>query len=132
MRRLLVPALVLAVFLGLTASAQPPKTAAQPEPKFIDDEEFYEDLYDKVEELAKAKKLLAHDKLVAKMKKAGPAKIATAKAGDKALSPEEVYKRAEKSVFVVASVYPDKAGNWERGTYATAWVASADGVLVTN
>src|SRR5207244_4127872 len=36
------------------------------------------------------------------------------------------------SVFVVGSVYPDKQGTWEVGTYASAWVVAADGVLVTN
>ena len=105
--------------------------AAPAEPKFVDDDEVYENLYDKLEELAKAKKALPHATLVAKMK-SGPAKVAPAKPGDKALSPEAVYTAAVRSVFVVGSVYPDKKGNWESGTYATAWVLAADGVLVTN
>lgn len=117
-----------------SAPAQPPKgaPAAPPVvPKFIDDDEVYDNLYDKVEELAKAKKVLAHDQLTAKMK-SGSAKIVTVKPGSKALSPEEVYKLAEQSVFIVGSVYPDKGGNWETGTYASAWVVGSDGVLVTN
>ena len=36
------------------------------------------------------------------------------------------------SVFIVGSVYPDKDDKWQTGTYATAWVLAADGVLVTN
>jgi S1-C subfamily serine protease len=43
-----------------------------------------------------------------------------------------VYKAAAGSVWVVGSAYPDKDGEWQSGTYATAWVAAADGVLVTN
>ena len=110
----------------VAAPAQPPR-----DPKYIDDDAVYKKFYDGVEELAKAKKPLAHDQLGAKMK-SGSAKIATAKPGDKALSPEEVYKAAVKSVFIVGSVYPDKGGDWATGTYATAWVVAADGVLVTN
>ncbi|HEY1188801.1 MAG TPA: hypothetical protein VGE74_14195, partial [Gemmata sp.] len=122
-------AFVLAVALG--GAAQPQKAAPPAGPTFIDDDEVYDNLYDKLEELAKAQKPLAHPKLIAKMK-SGSAKVATVKPGDKALTPEEVYKRAERSVFIVGSVYPDKGGNWETGTYATAWVAAPDGVLVTN
>lgn len=127
----LLALVVLGCAVALGAAAQPPKTDAPREPKFIDDDAVYDNLYDTLEELAKAKKPLGHKKLVAKMK-SGSAKIATARLGDKALAPEEVYKLAEQSVFVVGSVYPDKGGNWETGTYATAWVAAADGVLVTN
>src|SRR5262249_47013841 len=56
-----------------------------------------------------------------------------AKPGEKALSPEEVYKAALPSVFILGSTFPDKkTGEWQEGTYATAWVLAADGVLVTN
>jgi S1-C subfamily serine protease len=58
--------------------------------------------------------------------------IAPAAPGGKALSPEEVYQAAVKGVFVLGSLYPHKDGFWEVGTYATAWVLSADGVLVSN
>ena len=75
--------------------------------------------------------MLAHDKLVAKLKPRA-AGITPAKPGPKALAPEDVYKAAVGSVFVVGSVHPDKDGNWQTGTYATAWVLAADGVLVTN
>ncbi len=129
--RALLAAVLVAFASAAPAPAQQPRTEAPREPKYIDDDEVYKRLYDKLEELAKADKLLAHDKLVDRMK-AGPAKIATAKSGDKVLAPEDVYKSAVRSVFIVGSVYPDKDGNWESGTYATAWVAAADGVLVTN
>ena len=122
-------ALVLVVFaLVVAAPAAPPAPA---EPKYVDDDAFYEQFFDKLETLAKAKKPLAHKKLLAKLK-SGPAKVTPAKPGNKALSPEEVYRAAVQSVFVVGSVHPDEEGGWQTGTYATAWVLAADGVLVTN
>ncbi|MDY3559738.1 serine protease [Gemmata sp. JC673] len=135
MRNPMPPALPLALLLGcavaLGAVAQPPKAEAPREPKFVDDDAVYNNLYEKLEELAEAKKPLAHTKLLAKIKP-GSARVAAAEPGVKALTPEEVYRLAEPGVFIVGSVYPDKDGNWETGTYATAWVAAADGVLVTN
>jgi len=116
--------------LALLAGALAVTTPAA-EPKYVNDDEFYEQFFEKVEKLAKTKKTLAHKKLTAKMNPRS-AGITFAKPGDKALSPEDVYKSAVNSVWVVGSAYPDKAGEWQYGTYATAWVAAADGVLVTN
>jgi S1-C subfamily serine protease len=131
MRRLLVS--IALIGFAITAPAQPPKlpVPVPAEPKYVDDDKFYEKFFDKVESLAKAKKTLAHDKLIAKLKPR-PAGFTPAKPGTKALSPEEVYKAALPSIFVVGSVHPDKEGKWATGTYATAWVLAADGVLVTN
>jgi serine protease Do len=125
-------ALVVSMFayaLAVSAPAAPPVQPA--EPKYVNDDELYEQFFEKVEKLAKEKKTLAHKKLVAKMNPRA-AGITPAKPGTKALSPEEVYAAAVNSVWIVGSVYKDKAGNWEYGTYATAWVLAADGVLVTN
>jgi S1-C subfamily serine protease len=77
-------------------------------------------------------KCLANDKLVAKMKPGKKARLTPAKPGDKALSPEEIYKLALPSVFVIGSAYKDEDGEWVDGLYATAWVVGADGILVTN
>jgi S1-C subfamily serine protease len=129
MRRFLC-ALVLAG--GALAAAEPaPPPRAPAEPKFVNDDELYEQFFDNLKALAKQKKPLAYDKLRAKLK-SGAAGITPAKPGTKTLTPEEVYVAAVNSVWVVGSVYPDKAGDWQRGTYATAWVCAADGVLVTN
>jgi S1-C subfamily serine protease len=119
--------LALALAVGVFAAAAPPVV----EPKFIDDDELYEKFFDRLEALAKAGKPLANKKLVEK-RKSRPAGVAPAASGDKVLSPEEVYKAAAGSVFVVGSLYPHKEGYWEVGTYATAWVLAPDGVLVTN
>ena len=136
MVRVPVIALVVSLFaFAVAAPAQPPRPVAPApapaEPKYIDDDATYEQFFDKLEELAKAKKLLAHDELVAKLKPRA-AGVTPVKPGTKALAPEDVYKAAVPGVFVVGSVHPDKDGNWQTGTYATAWVLAANGVLVTN
>jgi S1-C subfamily serine protease len=124
----------LLCFLALAAggfAAAAPTAPPVAEPKFVDDDELYEKFFDRLEALAKAGKPLANKKLVEK-RKSRPAGVAPAAAGDKVLSPEEVYKAAAGSVLVVGSLYPHKEGYWEVGTYATAWVLAPDGVLVTN
>jgi len=130
---------IVAIWVGIFAVAAPakppqvasPSAAATAEPKFIDDDTFYEKFFDQIETLAKDKKTLAHNELLAKLKP-GRVDITPAKPGDKVLSAEEVYRSAVKSIFVVGSLYPKKDGSWEVGTYASAWVLAADGVLVTN
>jgi serine protease Do len=136
MRRLLLTVPVVALAVALSAPAQPPELAPPPRvavPHHVDDEEVYDNLMEKLKELAKAKKCLAHEKLLKKFKP-GVAKVTPARPGEKALTPEEVYKAAVPGVFIVGSVYPDvdNPGDWLDGTYATAWVLAADGVLVTN
>lgn len=125
----------LVLLAGGVAAAAPDGPAPPPpvaEPKFIDDDELYDQFFDKLEELAKAKKPLAHKQLVEKLKPREARVTPAAAPGNKALSPEEVYKGAVKGVFVLGSLYPHKDGFWEVGTYATAWVLAADGVLVSN
>jgi S1-C subfamily serine protease len=134
MRRFLC-ALAFITFGGVVATPRAAVTAApEPpganEPKFIDDDELYDQFFDKLEDLAKGKKTLSHKKLIGKMQPHS-ADVVPAKPGTKVLSPEEVYRAAVNSVFVVGSLYPHKDG-WEIGTYATAWVLAADGVLVSN
>jgi S1-C subfamily serine protease len=124
MRNCCAVALVVASLVAL-APAQPP------EPKHVDDDAVYEQFFNKVETLAKDKKPLAHKDLLAKLKPKA-AGVTPTKPGERALTPEEVYKAAVLGVWIVGSTYPDKAGNWQTGTYATAWVLAADGVLVTN
>src|SRR3954451_20369494 len=110
----LLAALLVALAAG--ADAQPPKKKKQPPaPKvgppragtwYVDDEAVFDNLMDRLTELAKAGKPLAHDKLTARMK---PGKVAVtpARPGDKPLAPEEVYKAALPGVFVLGSVYKD-------------------------
>lgn len=128
----LVLFVLVVVVVAVPAEAQSPKAEPPAKPWFVDDTKFFEDFMEKLTALAKDGKCLSHEKLTDKMKPGTKAKVALAKASDKALSPEEVYKAALPSVFVVGSVYKDKEGDWQDGVYATAWVAAADGVLVTN
>jgi serine protease Do len=138
MRRLLpfVALLALATTVVAQLPDEPVKVAdsAKTKPWFIDDEKFFEGFMEKLTELAKDGKPLSTEKLAEKMKPGKKARVALAKPGEKALSAEEIYKRALQSVFIVGSVYKskDKEGEWQDGLYATAWVAAADGVLVTN
>lgn len=135
MSRLALFVLAAAV-AGAPAAAQvpkqAPKAASPAKPWFVDDTKLFEDFMAKLRELSKAGRCLAHEKLTDKMKSGTKVKQALAAPGDKALSPEEVYKLALPSVFVVGSVFKDKDGEWQDGLYATAWVAGSDGVLVTN
>jgi hypothetical protein len=135
MSRLRFPlfAAVLVALAGGPALPDDPKPPATADaPWYVDDDEFFADSMDRLRRLAKRGKCLPHDRLVAKLKP-GPAGVTPAKPGGRVLSPEELYRHALPSVFVLGSVYPDKeTGDWEDGMYATAWALSADGVLVTN
>ena len=105
-----------------------------PPPKgawFVDDEDVFANLMDRLAVMAKAGKLMPHDILKARIKEGG-ARVSPVKPGDRPLSPEEVYKAAVPGVFVVGSVVKDGEGGWTDGRYATAWALTADGVLVTN
>ena len=120
--------ILLAVALAVPVAAQPPKKAepaATAKPWFVEDDKLFDDFMEKLTDLAKDGKCLANDKLVEKLKPGRKAKLTPAKPGDKTLAPEEVYKHALPSVFVVGSVYKDKDGEWQDGLYATAWVAAA-------
>ena len=131
LKSLVVIASAVAVAFPFAAPAQPPAAPAPAALKYTNDDKVYDNLMDKVEALAKAKKCLAHDQLRAKLKPRA-AGFTPLKPGAKVLTPEEVYRAALPSIFIVGSVHPDKKGKWEVGTYATAWVLAADGVLVTN
>lgn len=126
MRQRLVLLSIGIAFAFAPVAAEPPA-----EPKYVNDEDVYDKFFEKLTALAKDKKPLPHKQLVAKLNPRA-AGVAPAKPGAKALSPEEVYAGAVGGVWVVGSVFPDKDGDWRTGTYATAWVAAADGVLVTN
>jgi serine protease Do len=141
---------VLFIFgLAPVATAEDPADSAPPEAKpwFVDDEKLFADFMEKLTGFAKEGKCLANELLVAKLKSGTKAKIALTKPNNKFLTPDEVYKTALPSVFIVGSVHKNKGKNkenkdnkedkekeceWRDGLYATAWVAAEDGVLVTN
>jgi S1-C subfamily serine protease len=131
MSRLALFVLVVAV-AGVSAEAQSPRPQPPARPWFVDDTKLFDDFMEKLTGLAKNEKCLSRDKLTAKMKSGTRAKVTLTKASDKALAPEDVYKAALPSVFIVGSVYKSKEDDWHDGLYATAWVAAADGILVTN
>ncbi len=105
----------------------PPATGAW----HVDDEEVFDNLMEKLADLAAAGKLLPQATLKDKIKE-GKARVAPAKPGTTVLAPEDVYKAALPGVFIVGSVLKDDDGEWADGRYASAWALTADGVLVSN
>ena len=126
--------LLAALAVGPAASDDAPPAAAPPaaDPWYVDDDATFDRTTEKITALAKRGKCLAPDKLKKKMTPA-PAGVTLAAPGIAALTPEQVYRRALPAVFILGSVHKDKdTGEWVDGVYATAWAATADGVLVTN
>jgi S1-C subfamily serine protease len=145
--------LVSALAADTKISADEPKPAPpSTKPWFVDDEKLFTDFMDKLTQLAKDGKCLANERLVGKMHSGKKAKIALARPRDQVLTSHEVYEAALPSVFIIGSVHKNqdkdegkddkdngkdakengKGKDWKDGIYATAWVAAADGVLVTN
>jgi serine protease Do len=138
--------LLLVVFLSIAdngqssrVDAQEPESTSAPtktKPWFVDDEQLFNDFTRKLTAFAKEGKCLANDQLIAKLGSGTKPKISFTKPSDKVLSPDEVYKAALPSVFIIGSVHKCKEKGKEaelcEGMYATAWVAAEDGILVTN
>jgi serine protease Do len=160
MTRVLI--LVFAVALIPPARAEKPrstKPAADTDGAwFIDDDELYDDFMSKLRELAKAEKCLPAAKLKDLVSEDRTSRVTPVKPSTEKLDPEDVYKKVLPGVFLIGSVLPDIAENNEPdekkddkkddkgekiekdkagdgfldGRLATAWVLTADGVLVTN
>ncbi|MBX7105781.1 MAG: serine protease [Gemmataceae bacterium] len=113
---------------GLALAAAPPA-----DPWYVDDEQFNKNMTARLSKLAKKNECLRPSDLRARLKPKG-CLVALTAPSDKAMTPEEVYKKAKPSVFVVGSVLRSEKERrkWEDGRQATAWALTADGVLVTN
>lgn len=126
----LVPWMLLIVAAPALRAEDPvPRT----EPPYQDDREFVRNFANRLGKLAKAGKCLAPTDLKAKIKP-GKCSLTLPPAADKTLSPEEIYRRALQSTLAIGSVeyVNDDRPRWEDVSMGTAWVLSADGVLVTN
>lgn len=130
--RLSAPVLILFAAVGVTLADRPDRVKSAVE--FTDDTKLLDDFTKKLGELVKADKGVkpADLKAAVEDKKKATAKVSPAKPGDKPLSPEEAGDRARASVFLFGSVTGDKENGFDQGRMATAWAATADGVLVTN
>lgn len=127
--------LLFALVFALPAVAQPPVAPtprAATDPWFIDDEKYFDGFMEKLIDLAENRKCLATGKITERMTAGGKPRITPTKPGTTTYSPEEVYRRALPSVFVIGSVHKDEDGDWVDGLYATAWAVGADGLLITN
>lgn len=97
---------------------------------YVDDEQIFANLMDKLADIAEKGGGLSSKQLKATLKE-GPATLRMVTGGDKPLTAEEVYQAALPSVMVLGSVIRE-GQEWIDGRYATAWVISSDGILVTN
>ncbi|MCS7020908.1 MAG: serine protease [Gemmataceae bacterium] len=152
--RLLLLLLLIIVAAGTWAAHEPPPSSSLPaqplstlpsspalsdrpsEPWFVDDERFYEQFMKQLTALAERGTCLSTQKIQAQLQRSGPVRVSGVSVWPTSpaslLTPEEVYRRALPAVFVVGSVYKDDEGQWTDGMYATAWAATADGILVTS
>lgn len=126
--RLSAPVLILFAAVGVSLADKPQAV------EFTDDTKTLDDFTKKLGELVKADKGMkpADLKAAVEGKKRATAKVTPAKPNDKPLSPEEVGERVRAGVFLFGSVTGDKENGFDQGRMATAWAATADGVLVTN
>jgi S1-C subfamily serine protease len=109
-----------------------PAPPLRQEPWFVEDERFYQQFIARLTELAEKGECLPTEKLRQQWQRGGKAACKLAPPAAEQLSPHEVYRRALPAVMLLGSVYPDEDGTWVEGMYATAWVAAAEGILVTN
>jgi S1-C subfamily serine protease len=134
-RRTILTLAALAV--ALTGGLRPAlATAAEPgkHPWYVNDSKYLDRLVAKLAEFARAGKCLEPETIAKRIATDGTCHFTPARAGEKALAPEEVYKLALPSVFAIGCVQKAEKGEkeYEQGWFATAWVLAADGVLVTN
>lgn len=130
MNRCLMVLLIALSASAATARAQAPKNA----PWFVDDNELLDDFAERLEVFAKAGKCLSSVEIEKQTLTDHTCKLDPAKPGDTALSPEDLYERALKSVCIVGCIKkPTKPdGVYDDGWFATAWALTADGIFMTN
>jgi S1-C subfamily serine protease len=106
------------------------------DPWYVDDDEIFKDFTEKSQALATGGKCLAPAELKKKASANSTCKVDPVKPADKRLDPEDVYDAALPGVFLIGSVVKGKNDKGEEafldGRLGTAWVLTADGVLVTN
>ena len=121
------------VFVSLFA-VLPALVAA--EPWYVDDDELFKAFTEKSQALAAGGKCLGTADLKKKTAADSTCKVDPANPTDKRLDPEDVYDAALPGVFLIGSVVKGKNDKGEDafldGRLGTAWVLTADGVLVTN
>ena len=119
------------LFLGPLAAQDRP---AAPRPVYHDDEDFCDKFVLALTDLAKDKKCLGPDTVTRKVSVSRRTKLSPVAPRTAALMPEEVYEKVLPSVLVLGSVRPDEKSKtgYADGVFASAWVLTADGVLVTN
>lgn len=103
------------------------------QPWYVDDEHFSKGFSEKLVALVNQKEVIRASELKKRLEPRH-CRLTLAQPHDKALTPEEIYRNALPSIFVVGSVQrsKDNRDKWEDGRQATAWALTSDGVLMTN
>jgi len=116
--------------IGLFAIMTTPLQSATQSPVIVDDTVIRKELTKGVGELTDAKKTTSGKDLVAQLdRKSCKLKLIPAATSAKA----NIYDSCADSVVAIGSVYKcDKCNKWHTSGAATAWVLTADGVMVTN
>jgi serine protease Do len=135
---------VLAVAVALLpARADKPRPAEPAAAWFIDDDDLFDQFMAKLRGLAKADKCLPSGRLQNLTSEDRTTRLTLPPPATARLDPEDVYRKALPSVFLLGSVSPDvtdggpkvdnpRADGYIDGRLATAWALTADGVVVTN
>ena len=150
MRRTLLVVSAVA-FALLPVRAEKPRVAEPATAWFVNDEDTYDQFMAKLRGLAKAGKCLPSGKLQSLTADDRTARLTLPAPATARLDPEDVYRKALPSVFLLGSVLPEKedddadkkkdapkpddksrADGYLDGRLATAWALTADGVIVTN
>ena len=104
--------------------------SAKGELKVIDDQKILRQIPASVGALVDKKKTLAWDKMAEQMKRSSVS-LKLPKAGTTPV--KNLYSNRVDSVVAIASVYKcNRCTKWHSGGAASAWVLTADGVMVTN
>ncbi len=119
----------LAVILLLGWSSA---VTAQESGRYIDDEK-YSAAFEAALTMAAAETKGTPGLALRPQLKRGAHHLTLKKAAEKATKPQAIHKAAGEAVFAIGSVRHAADGkSWEATDPATAWVASSDGLLVTN
>ena len=116
--------------IGLIGMIAAPLIHAGSSPEYIDDKVIRKEMMKGVGDLVDAKKATSGKDLADQLnRKSCDVKLVAARK-----SPvDNIYDSCADSVVVIGSVYKcGKCSNWHTSGTATAWILSADGVMVTN
>ena len=105
------------------------------EPVFIDDAKIEQDFIDQLSALAKKEDILTMRRAEVALKKSHSRQVSIPEIPTKnsAESPSSLYRQCASSVVSIGSIFQcEKCEEWHHGGAASGWIASPDGLIVTN